>query len=235
VGARLTDSDSIAFSIIIPTLNEAETLQHTLTYLFTDLDKSDTEIIISDGGSTDGSLEIASDFPCRLISGKPGRARQMHRASSQAKGDWLLFLHADSVLPADWQKLVQGTKHWGFFSVRLSGKHWLLRIIETAMAWRSRLTRVGTGDQGLFFQRDFYQQIGGFSDIPIMEDIAISKQARRFAKPTISRSDIVTSSRRWEQNGICRTVLQMWGLRLAYWLGANPERLHRIYYPDHCR
>jgi len=235
VGARLTESESIAISIIIPTLNEAETLPHSLDSLFTSIDQSEVEVIISDGGSTDDTLHIASQFPCRIVTANPGRARQMHHACQQAKGDRLLFLHADSYLPADWQLAVWQTRHWGFFPVQLSGKHWLLRIIETAMAWRSRITHVGTGDQGLYFHRSFYQQLGGFADIPIMEDIAMSKQARRLARPTIANSHIVTSSRRWEQNGICRTVLQMWSLRLAYWLGAKPERLHRFYYPDHCR
>ena len=231
----MTDSDGIAISIIIPTLNEADTLQNTLSSLFTRIDPTEVEVIVSDGGSIDDSLQITRQFPCRIVSGKPGRAQQMHRASDQAKGEWLLFLHADSNLPEGWRMTLTQSDYWGFFPVRLSGKHWLLRIIETAMTWRSRITRVGTGDQGLFFQQDFYQQLGGFADIPIMEDIDISKQARRLARPTIASSYIITSSRRWEQNGICRTVLKMWWLRLAYWLGANPERLHRIYYPDHCR
>ena len=234
-GARLTEPGSIAISVIIPTLNEIETLQHTLTNLFNEIDQTKVEVIISDGGSTDGTREIAGMFPCQLVTGKTGRARQMHIASIEANGEWLLFLHADCQLPTNWQQIFIEARHWGFFPVQLSGKHWLLRIIEFAMAWRSRITAIGTGDQGLFFRRDFYQKIGGFSDIPIMEDIAISKQARRLAKPTISRSHMVTSSRRWESNGICRTVLQMWALRLAYWLGASPKRLHRIYYPDHCR
>ena len=234
-GARLTESGSLAISIIIPTLNEVETLRHTLTNLYSNIDQAEVEVIVSDGGSTDNTIEIAGEFPCQIVLGKSGRARQMHDASLQANGNWLLFLHADSALPSNWQHTVKESKYWGFFQVRLSGNHWLLRIVETAMVWRSRLTSIGTGDQGLFFQRDFYQQLGGYVDIPIMEDIAICKQAKHHAKPTISRSQIVTSSRRWEKNGICRTVLQMWGLRLAYWLGAKPERLHRLYYPDHCR
>ncbi|MCP3689465.1 MAG: glycosyltransferase family 2 protein [Gammaproteobacteria bacterium] len=231
----MTDRSGIAVSIIIPTLNEAGTLNHNLQDLFSKIDSSDVEVIVSDGDSSDKTPEIAQRFPCQLLSGESGRARQMNNAVKLAKGEWFLFLHADSYLPVTWRADIDKAQQWGFFPVRLSGNRWSLRVIEFFMRQRSALTSVATGDQGLFFRRTFFMKLGGFSNIPIMEDIAISKIARQQLKPDIGISAIVTSSRRWEQHGICKTVLQMWRLRLAYWLGIEPERLHRIYYPDHCQ
>ena len=231
---------NIRFSIIIPTLNESETLPQTLGCLFPLPDGGCTEVIISDGGSEDSTLSIASEFPCHVVCGAAGRALQMNRGSRVARGRWLLFLHADSRLPVDWRKQVENTQSWGFFPLRLSGGQRAFRVIEKAINLRSKLTRVATGDQGLFFTRSFFDRLGGFPDIPLMEDIAISKNARVLADPTISRSTMGTSSRRWEKNGITRTLLLMWCLRLVYWLGIDPARLHRLYYPgiaDHrkCR
>ena len=156
----------------------------------------------------------------------------MNVASQQALGNWLLFLHADSQLPDNWQDQLQQSNQWGFFPVKLSGEHWPLRIVESLINLRSRISRVATGDQGMYFRRSFFQAVGGFPEIPIMEDVAISKLARQKSTPSIGIVPVVTSSRRWQQNGIIKTVLLMWGLRLAYFLGVNPVRLHRIYYPN---
>jgi len=232
--ARLTEHKWISISIIIPTYNEADYLENTLTHLFNLIDPLQTELLISDGGSNDASLDIATRFPCEIIEGVPGRAMQMNRAASLAKGEYLLFLHADSQLPENWQSSILKSAQWGFFPVKLSGKHPLLRVIERAMCLRSSITRVATGDQAIFFQRNFFKKINGFTEIPIMEDIAICKKARRIIEPRIASDAIVTSSRRWEENGIIKTIFVMWWLRLAYWSGASPERLHRIYYPGRC-
>lgn len=219
----------------MPTFNEATHLHDTLTSLFASIDRATVEVIIADGSSSDQTLEVARQFPCQIVSCKTGRALQMNQGSQQAKGDWLVFLHADSRLPNDWQANVLKTLQWGFFPVRLSGQRWPLRVIEKAMSLRSSITGIGTGDQSLFFRRSFFRQVGGFTEIPIMEDIAICKQACQLAKPSIAKSAIITSSRRWEEKGIIKTVLLMWWLRFAYWLGTSPERLHRIYYPQHCQ
>jgi len=218
----------------MPTYNEATHLGETLKALFESSDSGNLEVIIVDGGSNDQTIDVAEQFPCRIINNETGRAQQMNAGSLQAKGEWLVFLHADSHLPEDWQTTLRSARQWGFFPVKLSGRLWLLRIIEAAMSLRSSITSVATGDQALFFRRSFFKQIGGFAEIPIMEDICISKRARRYAKPIIATSPIVTSSRRWEENGLIKTVILMWWLRLAFWFGANPERLHRIYYPQHC-
>lgn len=232
VGEHLTETSHISVSIILPTLNEAGHLNETLKNLFNNIDQSQCEVIISDGGSQDSSLEIAARFPCRITSSTAGRANQMNQGSRLANGQWLLFLHADSELPNNWLTEIESSASWGFFPIKLSGKHGFLRIVEHAMCLRSSLTSIATGDQGLFFDKSFFEQLAGFPEIQIMEDVAISKKARRFSIPKIAGMPIKTSSRRWEKNGIGKTILLMWWMRLAYWFGTNPERLHRLYYPD---
>ncbi|MGD8838384.1 MAG: TIGR04283 family arsenosugar biosynthesis glycosyltransferase [Gammaproteobacteria bacterium] len=225
-------TDRPLLSIVIPVLNEAGCLAGTLENLFSDPWLRDhAEVLISDGGSSDGSLEIAARYPCEIVRGAPGRALQMNAAGERARGERLLFLHADSRLPADIGELAETRARWGFFRLRLSGKGLALRVIEFAVNLRSATTRVAGGDQGLFFERRFFASLGGFPRIPLMEDVAICKQARRRAASLIVRSPITTSSRRWRQHGVVRTVLLMWWLRFAFWLGADPDRLHRIYYP----
>lgn len=220
------------FSIIIPTLNEAGTLNFALKDLITNIEyMSQVEIILSDGGSKDDSMQLAQHFPVITLKSPPGRARQMNAGAQQAMGEWLVFLHADTRLPPDWMKLIQQCETpWGRFDVRLSGRHWMFRVIEKAINLRSRKTAVATGDQVLFFRRDFFNQIGGFPDIPLMEDVAISKAARKSRPPTCIRQPVITSSRRWEKNGIMRTIILMWFLRFSYWLGIKPDTLHRMYY-----
>ncbi len=220
-------------SIVIPVLNEADCLERSLARLF-DRDWIDRhcEVLISDGGSEDATLEIARRYPCRIINSAAGRALQMNTAAAHAKGKRLLFLHADSELPREAEQLLQSNMPWGFFRLRLDGRHVAFRIIETAINLRTAASRLAGGDQGLFFDTRFFRELGGFPQIRLMEDIAICKLARRRAAPFIFRARIVTSSRRWQQRGIVKTVLLMWWLRLAYWLGADPDRLHEFYYPQ---
>ncbi len=219
-------------SIVIPVLNEAEILAQSLDDLFArDWMRTQAEVIVCDGGSRDDSPRIAATYPCRLISSEPGRARQMNLAAAAARGNLLLFLHADSRLPQDFVPAQLDGAPWGFFPVRLSGRGAGLRVIERAINLRTRLTRVAGGDQGLFFARAFFESLGAYPPIPLMEDIAISKRARQKQRPRILAQPLHSSSRRWRQQGVVRTVLLMWWLRLAYWLGADPVRLHEIYYP----
>lgn len=221
-------------SIIVPVLNEAACLDQALADLFArPWVRAHCEVIVCDGGSEDGSREIAAGHPCRVVRAERGRAQQMNAASRTASGGMLLFLHADSRLPQDFGQCIPGDADWGFFRLRLDGDGFAFRLIETAINLRTRLTRVGGGDQGMFFSRDLFDRLGGFAEIPLMEDVAISKAARRLAPPAFVDAAITSSSRRWRQRGIVRTVLLMWSLRLAYWLGVDPVRLHRIYYPGH--
>ena len=220
------------FSVIIPTLNESASLTCSLKALLTTIENpSQVEIILCDGGSDDDSLQLVKHFPLTILDSAKGRALQMNTGAQQAKGDWLVFLHADTRLPENWMELIQHCKgEWGRFDIRLSGHHWLFRIIEKAMNLRSRKTSIATGDQVLFFRQAFFHKLGGFPKIPLMEDIAISKLARTFSLASCIPQQVITSSRRWEKNGILRTVALMWFLRLAYWMGTKPDKLHRLYY-----
>ncbi|MDJ0776738.1 MAG: TIGR04283 family arsenosugar biosynthesis glycosyltransferase [Gammaproteobacteria bacterium] len=219
-------------SIVVPVLNEAEILAQTLADIFArDWSSMPLEVIVCDGGSSDDSPHIAHSFPCRVLTSEPGRARQMNLGAGAARGEVLLFLHADSRLPANFDPRQLATAAWGFFPLRLGGRGAGLRVIERAINLRTRLTRVAGGDQGLFFARTFFESLGGFPAIPLMEDIAISKTARRLQQPRVLGQPLYSSSRRWREQGLLRTVLLMWWLRFAYWLGADPVRLHEIYYP----
>mgnify|MGYP002639233031 CR=1 FL=1 len=221
------------FSVIIPTYNESNALNFALIELLNSINYlSEVEIILSDGGSQDDSLEQARQFPVNIINSQKGRALQMNTAANQAMGEWLVFLHADTRLPEDWMTLIKQSKTpWGRFDLHLSGRHWMFRVIEKAINFRSRKTKVATGDQVIFFKRDFFTQLGGFPEIPLMEDIAICKAARKLYNPSCIDHPVITSSRRWEKNGIIQTILLMWLLRFAFWVGIKPETLHRVYYP----
>ena len=220
-------------SIIIPVLNEAPVLAETLAAL-QPFREAGHEVIVADGGSTDASSALSEPLADRVIVIPRGRSRQMNAGASIAAGEVLLFLHADTLLPEGADRLIlagmkqQGRK-WGRFDVRLSGKHLLLRVVEGLMNLRSRLSGIATGDQAIFVQHDVFDTAGGFPEIDLMEDIALSRQLKKYGPPLCLKYQVLTSSRRWEQNGIVRTVLLMWSLRLAYFLGASSTRLARLY------
>jgi rSAM/selenodomain-associated transferase 2 len=225
-------------SIIIPVLNEAETLPALLADL-QPLRKRGVEIIVVDGGSSDATAGLARDGADRVLESAAGRARQMNAGAAVANGTVLLFLHADTRLPGGVDARIDvalAQDHvWGRFDVRLSGGQLLLRIIERLMNWRSCLTGMATGDQAIFVMRNVFEQLDGYADIPLMEDLDLSRRLKKIARPACIDTPVITSSRRWEQNGILRTVLLMWSLRLAWFLGVSPQRLMRIYYPQHTR
>lgn len=224
-------------SVIIPALNEAATIRSMLTALqpFRSIGH---EIILVDGGSNDGTRKIAERWVDHLLQMPPSRARQMNAGAYYASGDTLVFLHADTYLPpaADYcifNALEQHKKSWGRFNVQFTSDAWLLKTVAIAMNIRSCLSGIATGDQAIFIKRDLFEAIGGFPDIPLMEDIAISKQLGRYSRPACLKQKLTTSSRRWENHGIINTILQMWRLRLAYFFGANPNDLVKRYYPKH--
>ncbi|SOD02213.1 transferase 2, rSAM/selenodomain-associated [bacterium JGI 053] len=220
---------SVPLSIIIPTLNEAEAIGETLAAL-RPLRARGAEVIVADGGSADDTVYLSRPLADAVVVSEPGRARQQNAGAAVANGDILLFLHADTRLPAGADALIaEGLRRtnggWGRFDVRLTGRHPMLRVIERMMGVRSRLSGIATGDQAIFVHRDWFRAAGGFPQIPLMEDVALSKALKRLGPPLCLRETVTTSSRRWEQRGVWRTMLLMWRLRLDYWLGADPADL----------
>jgi len=221
-------------SIIIPVLNEASVIVQTLSPL-QPLRQKGHEVIVVDGGSDDDTMFLSKPLADEVIQSPRGRSRQMNTGATLARGDILLFLHADTFLPDHADRLIiegmnRRRRLWGRFDAQLSGKHPLLRVIEFLMNWRSRLSHIATGDQGIFVKRDLFEKIGGFPDIDLMEDIALCKLLKKYDRPLCLRQRIITSSRRWEEKGLFRTVLLMWVLRFAYFFKADPRRLAKLYY-----
>lgn len=224
-------------SVIIPVLNERAQVVRQVAHIRSLIAnesaeqglESSIEVIFVDGGSQDGTLEKLESLGQRVLSTRRGRAVQMNTGAGVARGQLLFFLHVDTLLPLNFlqivRQLVCSQATWGFFCVRMTGRHWLLRLTAWLMGRRSTLTHVATGDQCLFVRADIWQREGGFAAMPLMEDVEFSKRLRLLAKPMVVRTPVITSSRRWEQNGIVKTILLMWSLRLGYWLGASPDRL----------
>jgi len=220
-------------SIIIPVYSEAQALQANLPPLQA-LRGLGHEIVVVDGSGDTASAALCAQWVDRWLTSEPGRARQMNSGAAVANGELLLFLHIDTVLPGDAIYLIQegfatSATLWGRFDVRLSGDRFAFRVIEFMINLRSRISGVATGDQAIFMRRSVYSDIGGFPEMPLMEDVAISKSLRRLAPPLCLRSKVITSSRRWEVHGVGRTVMLMWWIRLLYFCGVTPKTLHGMY------
>lgn len=218
-------------SLVVPVLNEARLLEASLQGL-APLRRRGHEVIVVDGGSADASAALAAPLADRVLAAPPGRAAQMNAGARAASGDALLFLHADCRLPARADEMVFSAlqEHvWGRFDVEIDGRHPALRLVAAAMNLRSRLTGIATGDQAIFTTREAFERAGRFAEIPLMEDVALSRALRRIAPPVCLRARVTTSGRRWERDGTLRTILLMWRLRLAYALGADPHGLARRY------
>jgi rSAM/selenodomain-associated transferase 2 len=220
-------------SIIIPVLDEAATIAAALEAL-APLRAGGAEVIVVDGGSRDATVALATPLADFVIGSARGRAVQMNAGVGVARGDVLLFLHADTRLPADADRLIRdglarSGRAWGRFDVTIEGRHALLPMIAAAMNLRSRLTGIATGDQAMFVTRDAFDAAGGLPLIALMEDITFARHLKRISRPLALRQRVITSGRRWEERGVWRTMLLMWRLRLAYFFGANPEGLARHY------
>ena len=217
-------------SFIIPVLEEQDGVPSVLRLLREQFPAA--ELIVVDGGSRDGTVARAMPLCDQLLIGERGRALQMNLGGRVATGDYLCFLHADSTPGCDENQLLrylEADAPWGFCRVRLSGSRWLFRVIEWFMNHRSRLSQVATGDQMLFVNRELFRDTGGFDAITLMEDVAYCKRLRRHGRPLIVPDPVTTSSRRWEEQGVITTVVRMWLLRLAYFLGVSPDRLRQYY------
>jgi rSAM/selenodomain-associated transferase 2 len=220
-------------SIVVPTLDEELRIGATLAPL-QQARRNGVEVLVADGGSLDTTVAIATGLADKVVQAPRGRALQLNAGAAGASGSLFVFLHADSMLPPDFERTLQAAvgareQAWGRFDVRITGDHRLLRLIGIFMNARSRLTGIATGDQGIFVTRALFERTGGFPSQPLMEDIAFCKSAKRLQRPQCLHAQVSTSGRRWLRQGIWRTVLLMWRLRLAYFFGADPVQLATRY------
>ena len=224
-----TSRSAIELSIVMPCVNEAAGIVTALERL-QPLRRRGAEVIVVDGGSSDDSIALAAPLADQTLVAPRGRASQMNAGATVARGAVLLFLHADCALPIDSDRLVAdglraSGRRWGRFDVNLNGANALLRLVAFMMNRRSRLTGIATGDQGMFVARELFFAVGCFPAIPLMEDIALSRILKSHGVPLCLRECITASGRRWQQRGVLRTIVLMWRLRLAYFLGADPTDL----------
>ena len=218
-------------SIVVPALDEAGGIEACLAPLQA-LRARGAEVIVVDGGSRDATRALAAPLADLVLESPRGRARQMNAGAARARGDVLAFVHADTLLPEGADHAIEAATQrapWGRFDVAIAGAGPLLAIVAAAMNARSRASGIATGDQAIFARRAAFRAAGGYPDIPLMEDVALSKRLKRIAPPACLRQRAVTSGRRWEKHGTLRTIVLMWRLRAAYALGADPRRLARRY------
>ncbi|HPG78259.1 MAG TPA: TIGR04283 family arsenosugar biosynthesis glycosyltransferase [Piscinibacter sp.] len=218
-----------SLSIVVPVLDEAEGIVATLASL-APLRARGAELIVVDGGSRDATVARAQALADRVIEGPRGRARQMNAGAAVARAPTLLFLHADTRLPEDADRLIASALGaaplaWGRFDVAIEGHSRMLPVVAAMMNARSRLSGIATGDQAMFMTRAAFEAAGGFPDQPLMEDIELSARLKRLSAPVCLRERVLTSGRRWEQRGVWPTIVLMWRLRLLYALGVRADRL----------
>ncbi len=228
---RLTKDSTPPLSIIIPVLNEARNLPETLKAART---FSNAEIIVVDGGSEDDTPEVATSLGAKVIHTAPGRAHQMNQGAKMATGEILLFLHGDTRLPSNYEQLVRQTLMQpevvaGAFDLKIDGEGWGLRIVEWGVGLRSRLLQLPYGDQALFLKASMFHEIGGFPQLPIMEDFVLVQRLQQLGKIAIAPAFVVTSSRRWQSLGPCKTTLINQLVILAYFLGISPHAIAQWY------
>jgi rSAM/selenodomain-associated transferase 2 len=221
----------MSVSVIVPTLNEERGIAAALRRA---RQPGVREIIVVDGGSVDGTRAVAHELADVVLSAPQGRAAQMNAGAARAGGDILLFVHADTLLPDGFAPAIAAACGepgvvGGRFDVTLTPSSPLLRLTGELMNWRSRLSRIATGDQGIFIRREVFERLGGYADIPLMEDIDLSRRMKRAGRIACLRQRITTSARRWQTRGVVRTILLMWSLRVLYFFGMSPSRLRRLY------
>jgi rSAM/selenodomain-associated transferase 2 len=225
------DEHPLSISVIIPTLDEQDCLAPTLA---TALSAPGVEAILVDGGSQDQTVAMARQAGAKVIHSPPGRARQMNLGAATAKGEALLFLHADTLLPKGWQHevrriLEQPGVSAGAFGFRLDSRPAKLRFIELGVALRCRLGQMPYGDQALFMRREFFEKAGGFPQMPIMEDVALVKRLKKLGRVLTSPAPAITSARRWQAQGALYTTGLNYLLMIAFYAGIPLGTLRRLY------
>jgi rSAM/selenodomain-associated transferase 2 len=223
----------VRLSIVIPVLNEAGGVEGCLAALRPLRDRG-AEVVVVDGGSADGTPERVRAGADAVLTAPRGRASQMNRGAEAVQGNVLLFLHADTRLPDRADDLIRAALEtpgpvWGRFDVAIEGRHPLLPVVAALMNLRSRLTGIATGDQAIFVTRQAFANVGGYADLPLMEDITLSARLKKLSRPACIAARVTTSGRRWEKHGVLRTILTMWRLRLAFFAGADPRALAVAY------
>lgn len=226
------DDVACGLSIVMPVLDEAPAIVARLQPLQS-LRRQGVELIVVDGGSADDTVALAGPLADRVVSTGRGRGHQLNAGAAGARGEALLFLHADTTLPpgaiAAVRQALAGGAAWGRFDVRIVDGPAGVAVVAWAMNLRSRVSGIATGDQAMFCTREAFARVGGFPDIALMEDIVLSQRLRAISRPASLRLKVETSGRRWARHGLVRTVLTMWWLRLRFRLGASPDALARAY------
>jgi rSAM/selenodomain-associated transferase 2 len=220
------------FSVIVPMLDEERAIERTLRALR--IGAPDAEIIAVDGGSRDATIARAEPLADRVITALRGRAHQMNQGARAASGGVLAFVHADTIVPPSFARDIEDALRdasvvGGRFDVELDARGAIYRLIGALISARSRISRTGTGDQAIFVRREVFERLGGYREIELCEDLDLARRLKRAGRVACLRSRVVTSARRWQEQGVARTIVTMWAIRIAFLLGVSPARLSRHY------
>ncbi len=223
------------YSFIVPVYREFQIINSTIDHLMSLQEFNDVEIIVADGDREECTLNEIINTGVKKILCPKGRARQMNCGAAEATGDVLVFLHADTRLPENALKKIDAALEdkaivGGAFDLGIDSERFAFRVVEKVASWRSRLTRIPYGDQAIFLRRDYFLALGGFQDIPLMEDVELMQRVKRNqGNILILREKVKTSSRRWESEGVIYCTLRNWLLVMLYLSGVKPEKLVRFY------
>lgn len=217
-------------AIIIPTLNEEKTIHNCLKYLE---NNEGLEVVVSDGGSTDSTLKIAEKF-AQIVRSSPGRGTQMNAGAAASSCDILLFFHADTTLPEGWRDSIISVMSdkkvvGGAFSLEIETKKPSLKLVAATANLRTRITNIPYGDQGIFVRRSVFEEIGGFRDFPIMEDVDLMRRLKKVGGVVLLKDRVKTSDRRWRTEGVVYTTIRNWLLLILYYIGVSPHKIYRFY------